>query len=152
LDRRAVPSPRADLTPPTPLSLAGEGGVGGRWRGAFSASPLSSRERGAGGVRSAGGNTIEHTIPNGDGWHLSLFQTWDDRRFVPGRRPVLIVPGYGMNSFIFSFHPRGLSLEGYLAHAGFEVWRVDMRGQGRSRSVGGGDEYGLEDLALTDLG
>jgi pimeloyl-ACP methyl ester carboxylesterase len=97
-------------------------------------------------------NTIEHTIPNGDGWHLSLFQTWDDRRFVPRRRPVLIVPGYGMNSFIFSFHPRGLSLEGYLAEAGFEVWRVDMRGQGRARSVGGGEQYGLEDLALADLG
>ena len=56
-----------------------------------------------------------------------------------------------MNSFIFSWHPRGLSLEGYLAHAGLEVWRVDLRGQGGSRSVGGGDQYGLEDLALTDL-
>jgi pimeloyl-ACP methyl ester carboxylesterase len=56
-----------------------------------------------------------------------------------------------MNSFIFSWHPRGLSLEGYLAHAGLEVWRVDMRGQGGSRSVGGGEQYGLEDLALTDL-
>ncbi len=56
-----------------------------------------------------------------------------------------------MNSFIFSWHPHGLSLEGYLAHAGLEVWRVDLRAQGASRSVGGGDRYGLEDLALTDL-
>ena len=96
--------------------------------------------------------TIEHSIPNGDGWHLSLFQSWDERRLVAGRRPVLIVPGYGMNSFIFSWHPGGLSLEGYLAHAGFEVWRVDLRGQGGSRSTGGGEQYGLEDLALTDLG
>src|SRR3954471_14635965 len=95
--------------------------------------------------------TLEHFISNNDGWHLSLFQTWDDKRFVPGRRPVLIVPGYGMNSFIFSYHPHGLSLEGYLAEAGFEVWRVDLRAQGKSRSVGGGDEFGLEDLALTDL-
>jgi pimeloyl-ACP methyl ester carboxylesterase len=95
---------------------------------------------------------LDHTLPNGDGWELSLFQTWDEQRFVPGRRPILIVPGYGMNSFIFSYHPRGLSLEGYLAHAGFEVWRVDLRAQGASRSVGGGDLYGLEDLALTDLG
>ena len=96
--------------------------------------------------------TIEHSIPNGDGWQLSLFQTWDEERCLPGRRPVLIVPGYGMNSFIFSWHPRGLSLEGYLARAGCEVWRVDLRGQGGSRSVGGGDDYRLEDLALTDLG
>jgi len=96
--------------------------------------------------------TIEHFIPNDDGWHLSTFQSWDESRLVKGRRPVLIVPGYGMNSFIFSYHPRGLSLEGYLAQAGFEVWRVDLRGQGRSVSVGGGQNYALEDLALTDLG
>jgi pimeloyl-ACP methyl ester carboxylesterase len=96
--------------------------------------------------------TLEHRVPNGDGWDLSLFQTWDEGRLLPGRRPVVIVPGYGMNSFIFSFHPNGLSLEGYLARAGLEVWRVDLRGQGGSRSVGGGDVYGLEDLAVTDLG
>jgi pimeloyl-ACP methyl ester carboxylesterase len=95
--------------------------------------------------------TLEHFVPNHDGWHLSLFQTWDEERLVPGRRPVLIVPGYGMNSFIFSYHPRGESLEGYLARAGFEVWRVDLRAQGKSVSVGGGESFGLEDLALTDL-
>src|SRR5689334_1203787 len=96
--------------------------------------------------------TIEHFIPNGAGWHLSLSQTWSEARLERDRRPVLIVPGYGMNSFIFSYHPRGPSLEGYLAEAGFEVWRVDLRGQGRSASVGGGEAYGLEDLAITDLG
>ena len=96
--------------------------------------------------------TLEHFVPNGDGWHLSLFQTWDEARLVPGRRPVLIVPGYGMNSFIFSYHPHGDSLEGYLVHAGFEVWRVDLRAQGESVSVGGSDSFGLEDLAVTDLG
>ena len=95
--------------------------------------------------------TVEHFIPNGDGWELSLFQTWDESRPPRGRRPVLIVPGYGMNSFIFSFHPHGASLQSYLAAAGFEVWRADLRAQGASRSVGGGDVYGLEDLALTDL-
>lgn len=57
-----------------------------------------------------------------------------------------------MNSFIFSFHPRGQSLEGFLVEAGFEVWRVDLRAQGESVSVGGGDNYGLDDLAVTDLG
>jgi hypothetical protein len=81
--------------------------------------------------------TIEHFVDNGDGWQLSLFQTWDPARLAPGRNPVLIVPGYGMNSFIFSFHPRGLSLEGYLADAGFEVWRADLRGQAhRARWAG----------------
>lgn len=95
--------------------------------------------------------TVEHLIDNGAGWLLSLSQSWDPARLVPGRRPILIVPGYGMNSFIFSYHPRGLSLEGFLTAAGFEVWRVDLRGQGRSRATFGTDSYGLEDLALVDL-
>lgn len=96
--------------------------------------------------------TLEHFVSNNDGWHLSLFQSWDEERLVPGRRPVLIVPGYGMNSFIFSYHPHGDSLEGYLARAGFEVWRVDLRAQGKSVSIGGTDSFSLEDLAVTDLG
>ncbi|MCC6557455.1 MAG: alpha/beta fold hydrolase [Polyangiaceae bacterium] len=96
--------------------------------------------------------SVEHRIFNGAGWDLSVFQTWDEARLDRARRPVIIVPGYGMNSFIFSYHPSGASLEGYLAQAGFEVWRADLRNQGASRSVGGSDRYGLEDLALTDLG
>lgn len=95
--------------------------------------------------------TRQHFVPNGAGWRLSLFQTFDPEKRVPGRRPVLIVPGYGMNSFIFSYHPSGLSLEGYLVQAGFEVWRVDLRGQGESQHAGGSKRYGLEELALTDL-
>jgi pimeloyl-ACP methyl ester carboxylesterase len=97
-------------------------------------------------------NTEKHFVPNGAGWQLAMWQSWDESRLVPGRNPVVIVPGYGMNSFIFGFHPRGLSLEEYLVESGFEVWRVDLRGQGESRSVGGGDDYRLEDLALIDVG
>src|SRR5579883_2044374 len=95
--------------------------------------------------------TREYLVPNGDGWLLSLTQSWEPERLVPGRRPVLIVPGYGMNSFIFSYHPHGPSLEGSLAAAGFEVWRADLRGQGPSQRDGGSDDFGLADLALTDL-
>jgi pimeloyl-ACP methyl ester carboxylesterase len=96
----------------------------------------------------------KHRVPNGNGWDLALVQSWDDAAPAPAggpRPPVLIVPGYGMNSFIFSYHPRGLSLEGYLASRGLEVWRVDLRGQGDSVSTGGGEQYSLEDLALCDL-
>jgi pimeloyl-ACP methyl ester carboxylesterase len=96
--------------------------------------------------------TLEHFVSNHDGWHLSLSQSWDEERLIPGRRPVLIVPGYGMNSFIFSYHPHGDSLESYLVRAGLEVWRADLRAQGKSVSVGGGDSFSLEDLAVTDLG
>jgi pimeloyl-ACP methyl ester carboxylesterase len=93
-----------------------------------------------------------HPIDNGAGWRLSLHQTWDEARLVRSRRPVLIVPGYGMNSFIFSYHPSGLSLEGYLVAQGFEVWRADLRAQGGSERAGGGYKFALKDLALTDLG
>ncbi len=96
--------------------------------------------------------SIQHFVPNHDGWHLALQQSWDEERFDPAGRPVLIVPGYGMNSFIFGYHPRGVSLEGALALGGLEVWRVDLRAQGDSRSVGGGEVFGLADLAVTDLG
>jgi pimeloyl-ACP methyl ester carboxylesterase len=96
--------------------------------------------------------TVQHLITNGDGWLLSLWQTWDPKKLVPGRRPVVIVPGYGMNSFIFSYHPNGLSLEGAIADAGYEVWRADLRGQGGSIRRGGSDNFSLESFAITDLG
>jgi pimeloyl-ACP methyl ester carboxylesterase len=99
---------------------------------------------------------ISHeTTPNGDGWELSLRRTVAHRPSAHGgvkpRRPVLIVPGYGMNSFIFGFHPSGRSLEHHLAWRGFEVWSVDFRAQGRSRSTGGAmTGWGLAELATVD--
>lgn len=94
---------------------------------------------------------LQHYVPNGAGWLLSMTQAFDPERLVAGRRPVIIVPGYGMNSFIFGYHPNGASLEGYLVDAGFEVWRVDMRTQGESVRRGGSNNLSLQDLALVDL-
>jgi pimeloyl-ACP methyl ester carboxylesterase len=68
-----------------------------------------------------------------DGWALHLQRTRSPRGIDRARRPLLIVPGYGMNGFIFGFHPRGTSLEAHLADEGIEVWTVNLRGQGRSR-------------------
>lgn len=95
---------------------------------------------------------VRHLVPNGDGWLLSLTQTWDPDRLDPKLRPIVIVPGYAMNSFIYSYHPNGVSLEGYLCEAGFEVWRGDLRAQGESMSTGGREDFAIEDLALTDVG
>lgn len=86
-----------------------------------------------------------HEVDNRAGWRLSL------RRVGPAggaraARPALIIPGYGMNSFIFGFHPRGLSMKDYLASRGIEVWSVDLRQQGRSVRAGGSDRYSLADL------
>jgi len=95
---------------------------------------------------------IEHfTAPNGDGWILSLRRTVDHAAHDKGRNPLLIIPGYGMNSFIFGFHPRGTSMESYLAQRGFEVWSVDLRAQGKSRRDGGSMTYGLRDLVTKDI-
>jgi pimeloyl-ACP methyl ester carboxylesterase len=83
---------------------------------------------------------------------VSLQQTWDEANVRRDQKPVLIVPGYGMNSFIFGYHPRGRSFEAALVRGGLEVWRVDLRGQGPSKNVSGSEVYGLEDLAGPDLG
>lgn len=93
-----------------------------------------------------------HLVDNGAGWRLGLTRV---RAHAPphrARRPVLIVPGYGMNSYIFAFHPRGPSLVELLAARGLEVWTVDLRGQGRSIRGRGHHRYGIAELALDDLG
>jgi pimeloyl-ACP methyl ester carboxylesterase len=86
-------------------------------------------------------------IPNGRGHELALKRV----RATGGRtgRPVVLVPGYGMNAFVFGFHPQGPSLEASLAARGLDVWSIELRGQGRSRGAAG--RHGLAELALEDV-
>lgn len=77
----------------------------------------------------------EQYVPTHDGWNLHVRRTLSPTHFDSAQRPLLIVPGYGMNSFIFSYHPRGTSMERTLAEAGFEVWAVNLRGHGKSRRM-----------------
>ncbi len=102
-----------------------------------------------------------HLIDNRAGWRLALTRyrarasgaNTGDREPMPSKgRPVLIVPGYGMNSFIFTFHPNGPSMVESLAARGLEVWTVDLRGQGRSIRARGSHRYTMGDLAVDDLG
>ena len=94
----------------------------------------------------------EHRVVTADGWELRLERTLCPERFDPRRRPLLIVPGYGMNSFIFGYHPRGTSMERCLAEGGFEVWSLDMRGQGSSRRIEPTEApITLEGYAMADL-
>ncbi len=90
-------------------------------------------------------------VSNGDGWQLQVTRCVDAGALVRSRRPLLIVPGFGMNSYIFGYHPRGPSMMGALAAAGFEVWTVDFRAQGGSRSLGGSRAYRMEEVACVDL-
>ena len=91
-------------------------------------------------------------VDNGAGWKLALHRhRLDETRPAADRWPVLIVPGYAMNSFIFGYHPNGPSIVEFLSARGFEVWTVDLRGQGAAVRVGGQRRYGLADLAVNDL-
>ncbi|MBL8604660.1 MAG: alpha/beta fold hydrolase [Myxococcales bacterium] len=76
-----------------------------------------------------------YLTPNHDGWELMLRRT--RRADLPEgpASPVLIVPGYGMNAFIFGFHPSGRSLSEHLAWRGLDVFTVDLRAQGDSVAV-----------------
>jgi len=74
-------------------------------------------------------------VNTGDGWVLHLERTSSPAHLDRSLRPVVIVPGYGMNGFIFGFHPRGTSLTKHLAEAGLEVWVANLRRQGASRAL-----------------
>ncbi len=90
-------------------------------------------------------------VPNEQGWVLEVKKCMGTSKGRIRRNPIVIVPGYGMNSFIFGYHPEGLSMESYLQKRGFEVWSVNLREQGGSRNEGGSRRYGLKDLGTVDL-
>lgn len=91
-------------------------------------------------------------VDNKDGWVIHLRRTALAEGPRRGIRPVLIVPGYGMNSFIFSFHPHGHSLESSLAAAGLEVWSVNMRGQTPAKALSRSSRApSLDAFVLTDI-
>jgi len=92
----------------------------------------------------------EFVVPNKNGWNLSL------RRIAPvgpaRGRPALLIPGYGMNSFIFGFHPTGPSFMEHLASCGIDTFTIDLRGMGKSERIGGNPSYGLAELCIADVG
>ena len=94
----------------------------------------------------------QYLVDNRAGWRLAMSRTRPTGGAPHAARPVLIVPGYGMNSYIFGFHPRGPSMVDCFSARGLETWTVDLRGQGRSIRARGNNRYGLADLAIEDLG
>ena len=95
-------------------------------------------------------------VDNGAGWSLCLRRHRRPGMAPQSRPPVVLVPGYAMNSHILGFHPTGRSMIGFLVDEGFEVWTADLRSQGERRHNGPrhlhlGDRFGIAELALEDL-
>ena len=91
-------------------------------------------------------------VDNHDGWILDLKHYRISEHTDPRRLPILIIPGYCMNTFILAFHPRGASLVEYLCRQGFEVFTANLRGQGDSRPMPHGTRrIGFRELGLVDL-
>lgn len=91
-----------------------------------------------------------HALTTADGWQLPLLRAiWPGG---PSRgKPVLLVPGYGMNSLIFHHHPRGTPLMGALLRAGFDPWTVDLRGAKATQALPYAAAPRLADQAWVDL-
>jgi pimeloyl-ACP methyl ester carboxylesterase len=93
----------------------------------------------------------QHFVDNGDGWELDLKQYVEPKTCIRERPPVVMIPGYAMNTFILGFHPDGTSMVEYLVQGGHEVWTANLRRQGDSRPRPGRARFGFAELALTDL-
>ena len=70
-----------------------------------------------------------------DGWKLGV------RRFEPtvpdpGKLPVVLCHGMGLNGTFWTISPSGKHLPAQLAARGYRVYVVDMRGSGSSHRVG----------------
>lgn len=90
------------------------------------------------------------TLRTTDGWSLQLHRGVRPDR--PPGPPVLFVPGFGMNSFIFRFHPRGGSFMEALLDRGMDPWSIDLRGQSTARPRPGSiASVSLADHAFVDL-
>jgi polyhydroxyalkanoate synthase len=68
---------------------------------------------------------------------------------APTRAPVVLVHGYGQNRY--AWHLPARSVSNHLAHAGFDVFNLDLRGHGRSRHLGARRPTHVGELAWEDL-
>jgi alpha-beta hydrolase superfamily lysophospholipase len=89
--------------------------------------------------------------PEGSGWRLDVRRHSLPDRLDRELRPVLLIPGYCMNTTPLGYHPEGPSMIEYLNERGFEVWTANLRGQGDTQCLGGTKNAGFRELALLDL-
>jgi polyhydroxyalkanoate synthase len=65
------------------------------------------------------------------------------------RGSVLLIHGFGQNRY--AFHLPARSFSAYLAHAGFDVYNLDLRGHGRSRHMGARRPTSIVDYVTHDM-
>src|SRR5688572_23202697 len=63
--------------------------------------------------------------------------------------PVVLVHGFGQNRY--AWHMPERSMVNYLADLGFDVFNVDLRGHGRSASMGADRSRGVDDYIRGDI-
>jgi pimeloyl-ACP methyl ester carboxylesterase len=88
---------------------------------------------------------------NAAGWLLEIKRHVDRERLDTDESPVVMIPGYCMNTFVLGYHPSDVSMVEYLVAEGFEVWTANLRGQGGSLRRGGSRRFGFRELALVDV-
>ena len=86
-----------------------------------------------------------------DGWQIELQSYIDPKVHDPQKKPILFIPGYGMNSHILANHPTSESIIEHLCSVGFAVWAANLRGQGAARRVGGPRRISLNELVCVDI-
>src|SRR5215470_14903606 len=95
----------------------------------------------------------ERHWPESTGYILDVRRHVIPDKFDRELKPILLVPGYCMNTTPLGFHPGGVSMIEYFCERGFEVWTSNLRGQGDSRAIGSKRlDAGFRELALGDLG
>lgn len=92
-------------------------------------------------------------VDNRDGWRLEVRHYHAPDRVEPGRPPILLIPGYGMNTFVLDYHPSDISMVQFLVEDGWDVFTANLRGQGNSRPQRGKGypDFGFVDVARLDL-
>ena len=87
-------------------------------------------------------------VTSTDGWFLEVERFHSDDAKIP----IVMFPGYCMNSFVLGYHPRGVSIAEYFAMHGHETFTANLRGQGNAHSRRRNDKnFGFEELVLADV-
>lgn len=68
-----------------------------------------------------------------DSWRIALYH-YPARGLIKHKTPVVLCHGMALNHYFWNLD-QDVNFSGYLASKGFDVWTVDLRGNGRSKRV-----------------